>query len=408
MVAVASRSVCLTIATGLATVPVGSMARTVASRLVGLALSVSITAGAPVSTSARVSQLRSPTTSAFAAKTVRATATLTTVTTLRRVGRRSSPKAVRAGPIRPRRRFARPLAAATGTARREATSPAASATRVGVTRASGPSSEPVASPISPNAASATARMSTIPKARARSLDTRRSRAETVSFWTGRAASQIATTHTTAEAASATTEDQGTSNGTPSGSRNHRTSVVSSRARPNPRGSPIATVAASSPITIRPAPSRLRPRSLASATSGRRCSTAAWATSRRMAAASSPSWAISNGTMTRSWCWPTLMPSMTVGTWVSTSAPSMPWPVARSLPVAARTLEISCRLPSVNRSRRSGKVRDACATLQSLVKVSSTVTKSSIAGTCSVPTSTCVPDLPSSWVRCQYASSGTTS
>ena len=48
----------------------------------------------------------------------------------------------------------------------------------------------------------------MPKARARSLDTLRRSAETVSFWTGRAASQIAMAQTTAEAASATTEVHG--------------------------------------------------------------------------------------------------------------------------------------------------------------------------------------------------------
>ena len=116
--------------------------------------------------------------------------------------------------------------------------------------------------------------------------------------------------------------------------------------------------------------------------------------------------MSSGTMTASWPCPDRTPSMRVGSWVSTSAPSTPWPVRE--PGARATSETCSRVSSVTSSRRSGNTVVACASRQAVPKVSSVVTKSSIAGTCSVPSVMSEPDLPSICVRSQYAASGRTS
>ena len=319
------------------------MRESAARSTAGSAASVIILTGAPASSWARASRLRSATVTALAAKTARAVATVMMVRTLRTAGRRASWYAASAGPTRPRRTCARPAASAARTTRWATTRPAASDSSVGVMSASGPASELVARPARPATASAATTMSTTGRRRlARAWATRRSSEEIGSLSTGCAASHTAPSATRAAASRATSTPSGNSKGTPAGSSRRRAASLMATARPRPSGSPSSTVRPSSPTTSHRAPSRLRPRRRARATSGRRCSTAAAATDSSTTAARRPSWAISSGTTSRTCSWPSRMPVSRVPMGLSTS---MDPESARVAAIAAAAAGTSSRVMS---------------------------------------------------------------
>jgi len=154
----------------------------------------------------------------------------------------------------------------------------------------------VTMPTRPTAARTTRTTSPIRRARADVAGGTRLSSDAIgSRSTGRAAA-----YTTArEAIPATTVANGTcqpsSKGTPGGRMRRRTSSLSPTAISRPSGRPRSTVRPSSAMTSRRLASRLRPRSRDTAISGRRCATAAPATSTSTASATATSWAMSSGT-----------------------------------------------------------------------------------------------------------------
>ena len=100
--------------TGVATVPVGSAAAAALRSDVMSVAAVVMTASAPVSTRARSSRLRAPTTSASVANTVRAVATVMIAMIRRTAGRRATWTAVSPPTTRPRAVSRRAVASASG------------------------------------------------------------------------------------------------------------------------------------------------------------------------------------------------------------------------------------------------------------------------------------------------------
>ena len=174
----------------------------------------------------------------------------------------------------------------------------------------------------------------------------------------------------------------------------RSTSPTSRAAATPSGTPSSTVSASSAITTRLPPSRLRPRSRARATSGRRCSTAAFATSASTVTASRASWASSSGTRVRTMARPDEIDATRSGTGVETLTPSL----ARSRPASAALIRGT--VANDTRERSSGYSTDTAACDHPSAKVFSTVRKSSTAGTIEIPRGSGKPDLPSTLVRSQ--------
>ena len=101
-VVIAAALPCRTSTTGVATAPVGSAAVTALRSDVTSVGAVVMTASAPVSTMARSSRLRAPTTSASVAKIVSAVATVMIAMIRRTAGRRATCTAVRPPTTRPR------------------------------------------------------------------------------------------------------------------------------------------------------------------------------------------------------------------------------------------------------------------------------------------------------------------
>ena len=258
----------------------------------------SATIGAPLSRSAASSRFRPPTLTAYVENTSSAEATVTTVTTRRVAGRRATASSASAPAYAPRAVSRRPSQVATGTIRYASSRPAISASRAGAAAASGPVRLPVAnaSTAVPAAAITTASTAPSPQPRCR-VGTVRSSAEIPSRVPAAAAAQVSAVSSKAAPATASQNPVPSSNGAAPSSTVRRATVASPSPTAVPTGTPTSTTGSSSDSTSRRPPPRPAPRSRATATSGRRCSTAAPSVRPSTNSASRPSWIISSGTVT---------------------------------------------------------------------------------------------------------------
>ena len=221
----------------------------------------------------------------------------------------------------------------------------------------------------------------------RCVGTRRSSALTGSRTTWTTTVRVTSTTAAAAAATATTNPVPSSKRADPGRNTCRASHESPSEASAPASTPVSATGSSSPSSSPAAPRAPRPRSRASAISGRRCSVAAPSTSQRTTSASNPSCTISSGTMTCAWSRAPATSSAMSGSpengigadfWDRSPAVTCPW---RRYVVRAGPSRSSSSTPTAGRSsgKSSSTVGASHTGASGPVRVAAAVSRSSVCG-----------------------------